>query len=231
MPYPTNCKQRSKKASEAKEQKNSINIIENSDDSDNTSYNEAVKNNNTTGIIKRLQVATKKYDNNTNFEDYNNDNLFAYNELINKSIYKVAKGTPTLYTFWNQEKSVVEANKIELNDDKEQLEEVDKDDDIRVLLENKIEIHNCSAEQQEKIRSISYFCNKEKHNQDIVFPSDYHILELCGKAKGLKEVLKERELWPKKELRLKKAQELMSQQPDFLVQKGQLEEIIVAARH
>ncbi|CAG8839330.1 2252_t:CDS:1, partial [Cetraspora pellucida] len=65
-----------------------------------------------------------------------------------------------------------------------------------------------------------------KYDQDMVFPSDYHIPELRGEAKGLKEVLKERGLWPEEELRLKEAQELISQQPDFLAQKGQLEEII-----
>ncbi|CAG8757832.1 17169_t:CDS:1, partial [Gigaspora margarita] len=76
-----------------------------------------------------------------------------------------------------------------------------------------------SVEQQEKICSISYFCNREKHNQDMVFLSNYCILKLHGEAKGLKEVLRERGLWPEKGLRLKKAQELMSQQLDFLVQK------------
>ena len=36
---------------------------------------------------------------------------------------------------------------------------------------------------------------------------------------------------PEKGLRLKEVQELMSQQPDFLAQKGQLEETIVATGH
>ncbi|CAG8822955.1 12970_t:CDS:2, partial [Cetraspora pellucida] len=40
------------------------------------------------------------------------------------------------------------------------------------------------------------------------FP-DYHIPKLCGEAKGLKEVLKERGLWPKEGLRLKEARELI----------------------
>ncbi|CAG8755577.1 33530_t:CDS:1, partial [Gigaspora margarita] len=65
------------------------------------------------------------------------------------------------------------------------------------------------AGQQEKIHSTSYFCNREKHNQDMVFLSDYYILDL---RKGLKKVLRKRGLWPEKELRLKEAQELMSQQ-------------------
>ncbi|CAG8845584.1 40180_t:CDS:1, partial [Gigaspora margarita] len=67
----------------------------------------------------------------------------------------------------------------------------------------------------------------EKYNQVMVFLSDYCISELHNKAKELKKVLRERELWPEMGLRLKKAQELMSQQPDFLVQKEHLEEIIV----
>ncbi|CAG8795803.1 12644_t:CDS:1, partial [Gigaspora margarita] len=41
MPHSTNCKQRSKKASKAKKQKNSINVIKNSDDSNNASYDKA----------------------------------------------------------------------------------------------------------------------------------------------------------------------------------------------
>ncbi|CAG8796729.1 27964_t:CDS:2, partial [Gigaspora margarita] len=155
MPGSTNLKQRSKKVSEAKD--------------NNTSYDKAVKNNDTMGIIKRLQAATKKYDNNTDLKDYDDDNLFAH-----------------------------KADEIELNDDEKQLKEVNKNNDIGGLSEDEIEIQYC-------------------------------ILELCGKAKGLKEVLKERELWPEKGLRLKEVQELMSQQPDFLAQKGQLEEIIVAA--
>ncbi|CAG8851433.1 14081_t:CDS:1, partial [Gigaspora margarita] len=44
-----------------------------------------------------------------------------------------------------------------------------------------------SAEQQEKMNSILYFCDEEKHNQYIVFSSDYCILELCGEAKRLKK--------------------------------------------
>ncbi|CAG8783460.1 8942_t:CDS:1, partial [Gigaspora rosea] len=81
MPRPTNLKQRSKKASEAKEQKNSINVIENSNNSDNASYDEAVENNDAIGIIKRLQAATKKYDNNTDLENYDN-NFLLNSEII-----------------------------------------------------------------------------------------------------------------------------------------------------
>ncbi|CAG8461827.1 19479_t:CDS:2 [Gigaspora rosea] len=98
MPHLTNLKQRSKKASEAKEQKNSINVIGNSDNSNNASYDEAVENNDTTGIIKRLQAATKKYDNNTDLEDYDN-NLFAQLENNNaegietQSVLKEEKGS------------------------------------------------------------------------------------------------------------------------------------------
>ncbi|CAG8837121.1 8961_t:CDS:2, partial [Cetraspora pellucida] len=87
------------------------------------------------------------------------------------------------------------------------------------------------AGKQEKLRSTSYFRKGRKYDQDMVFASDYHITELRGEAKGLKEVLKKRGLWPEEGLRLKEARELISQQLDFLAQKGQLEEIIVAAGH
>ncbi|CAG8811388.1 10704_t:CDS:2, partial [Gigaspora margarita] len=158
------------------------------------------------------------------------DNLFVYKELLDKSIVKklqyarkAAKRIPTLYTFWNQKKSVEEASKIELNDEEEQLEKVDEDDNIGELLEDEIEIslfafnnatsyaafsHNALitkylnlsfTKKQEKMHSISYFYDGEKHNQNMVFPSNYHIPELRDKAKGLKEVLRERGLWQKME--------------------------------
>ncbi|CAG8827726.1 14992_t:CDS:2, partial [Cetraspora pellucida] len=87
------------------------------------------------------------------------------------------------------------------------------------------------AGKQEKLHSTSYFHKGRKYDQDMVFLSDYYISELRGKAKGLKEVLKKRGLWPEEGLRLKEVRELISQQPDFLAQKGQLEEIIIAAGH
>ncbi|CAG8760882.1 16426_t:CDS:2, partial [Racocetra fulgida] len=65
------------------------------------------------------------------------------------------------------------------------------------------------AGKQEKLRSTSYFRKGRKYDQDMVFPSDYHIPELRGEAKGLKEVLKERGLWPEEGLRLKEARELI----------------------
>ena len=87
------------------------------------------------------------------------------------------------------------------------------------------------AGKQEKLRSTSYFREGIRYDQDMIFPSDYRIPELREEAKGLRDILRERGLWPEKGLKLKEARELMSQQPDFLAQKGQLEEIIVAAGH
>ncbi|CAG8828410.1 25630_t:CDS:2, partial [Gigaspora margarita] len=139
-----------KEGFEAKKQKNSINVIKNSNNSDNASYDEVVENNGAMGIMKRPQATTKKYDNNTDLKDYNDDNLFAHNELLDErnSVHtkrrkrqqqcEAAKGTPMLYTFWNQEKSVEEADEVELNDDEGQLEEVNKNNDIEELLENEI---------------------------------------------------------------------------------------------
>ncbi|CAG8854899.1 34710_t:CDS:1, partial [Gigaspora margarita] len=99
MPCPTNL---SKKASEAKKQKNSINIIENSNNSDNASYDERVENNNATGIIKRLQAATKKYYNNTDLEDYD-DNLFAQLKNNNtKGIVKKLQESANKY-YWEHD--------------------------------------------------------------------------------------------------------------------------------
>ncbi|CAG8818681.1 46483_t:CDS:2, partial [Gigaspora margarita] len=201
MLCPTNLKQRSKKPSKAKEQKNTINVIENSDNSNNASYDEAVEN---------------------------NDGM-------------AAKETPTLHTFWNQKKSVEEADELELNDNEEQLEKVDVNDDIGGPSENEIEIRNWYKKIPTALddlvvnhtipifevcflgcQALFAFDNTTSHaafshdalitkymNLNMVFPSDYCILELRGEAKGLKKVLRERGLWPEKELRLKEAQELM----------------------
>ncbi|CAG8495609.1 11969_t:CDS:2 [Gigaspora rosea] len=74
----------------SKEQKNSINVIKNSDNSNNASYNKAVENNDGTNIIKSLQATTKKNDNNTDLKDYNN-NLFA--QLKNNNAEDIVKKT------------------------------------------------------------------------------------------------------------------------------------------
>jgi hypothetical protein len=81
---------------------------------------------------------------------------------------------------------------------------------------------------QPKIRS-TYF--GEGILQDMNFPLDYHIPELCRQPKGLKQVLIERGLWPDKGLKLEEARKIMCNQPDFLAQKGRLEEVIIAAGH
>jgi len=82
---------------------------------------------------------------------------------------------------------------------------------------------------QPKMRR-TYF-GDERFQQDMIFPLDYHIPKLRGQPKGLKQVLTERGLWPDGGLKLEEARKIMSQQPDFLAQKGRMEEVIVAARH
>ena len=67
--------------------------------------------------------------------------------------------------------------------------------------------------------------------QEMVFLLDYHISKLHGQPKGLKQVLMKRRLWPNGGLKLEEARKIMSQQSDFLAQKGQLEEAIIAAGH
>ncbi|CAG8547048.1 3425_t:CDS:2, partial [Racocetra persica] len=100
-------------------------------------------------------------------ENYNNESLFVYNELIendnNKGFAKKllnianifyykndsnkfsAKRTPILFTFWNQNKTGEEANKAELSDnewlDKANKDEADKDD-TEDLSEDEIKISN-----------------------------------------------------------------------------------------
>ncbi|CAB4416861.1 unnamed protein product [Rhizophagus irregularis] len=82
---------------------------------------------------------------------------------------------------------------------------------------------------QPKIRR-TYF-GDENIQQDMIFPSDYHISNLRGQPKGLKQVLMERGLWPNEGLKLEEARKIMSQQPDFLAQKGRIKEVIVATGH
>ncbi|CAG8635432.1 19729_t:CDS:2 [Gigaspora rosea] len=119
MPHPTNLKQRSKKASEAKKQKNSINIIKNFDDSDNASYDEAVenndatdynnnlfaqlKNNNAEGIVKKLQESANKY-----YREYDSNKTHSTSYLGNsvhtkrkkrQQQHEAAKRTSILHTF------------------------------------------------------------------------------------------------------------------------------------
>ncbi|KAF0453618.1 hypothetical protein F8M41_001709 [Gigaspora margarita] len=67
-----------------------------------------------------------------------------------------------------------------------------------------------SSKNQEKLYSKSYFYEERKYDQGMVFLLDYCISKLCEEAKGLKEVLTEKELWSKEKLKLNKVQELMS---------------------
>jgi hypothetical protein len=82
---------------------------------------------------------------------------------------------------------------------------------------------------QPKLRE-TYF-GEDGIKQDMIFSSNYHIPELREQPKGLKQVLIERGLWPSGGLKLEEARKIMSQQPDFLMQKGRVEEVIVAAGH
>ena len=77
--------------------------------------------------------------------------------------------------------------------------------------------------------------------QEMVYPLNYHVESLRGKAKGLKVVLEERGLWPggrllakcKEECRRDDccAQRIMSLQEDFKAQKPLLQETIENLGH
>ncbi len=88
--------------------------------------------------------------------------------------------------------------------------------------------------------------NGEKHIQLMIFPDNH---QLKGQPKGLKQVLKERNLWPTKGTRLMCGQysgkyddvdserldccarRIISLQPDFCEQRSILEEAIIKANH
>ncbi|CAG8492388.1 359_t:CDS:2, partial [Cetraspora pellucida] len=92
---------------------------------------------------------------------------------------------------------------------------------------------------QPKMRNTMYGDNIP---QDICFPEDYEDSDLCGKLKGLRQVLSERELWCD-EMKLKCKggceQELtdcctrttMANQLDFRAQHGKIKEMIIFAGH
>lgn len=88
--------------------------------------------------------------------------------------------------------------------------------------------------------------NGQKRVQSMIFPEDH---KLKGKPKGIKQVLKERNLWPDKSIRLMCeqcsgkqedvdlersdccAKRIISLQPDFREQKSILEEAVIEANH
>ena len=88
--------------------------------------------------------------------------------------------------------------------------------------------------------------NGQKRVQSMIFHKDH---KLKGKPKGIKQVLKERNLWPDKSIRLMCeqcsgkqedvdlersdccARRIMSLQPDFREQKSILEEALIEANH
>ena len=60
-----------------------------------------------------------------------------------------------------------------------------------------------SGGKQPKMRR-TYF-GDERTQQDMTFPSAYHIPKFCEQQKGLKQVLMKRKLWSNKRLKLEEA--------------------------
>ncbi|CAG8500594.1 9239_t:CDS:2 [Scutellospora calospora] len=95
------------------------------------------------------------------------------------------------------------------------------------------------SSKQPKMRSTMYGDNIP---QKMCFPEDYDDPNLCGKPKGLKQVLSERELWYDRMKLIYKggceegrinccARTTMVNQPDFRAQRKKLEEAIILAGH
>src|SRR6266498_4034874 len=106
---------------------------------------------------------------------------------------------------------------------------------------------------QPKMRDGWYINEREeKCIQSMTFPDNHPVEKLRGQPKGIKKVLEERNLWPKKKINLvckkcsKKnadndendeirldccARRIISLQPDFLEQQSALEEAIVRSGH
>ena len=91
------------------------------------------------------------------------------------------------------------------------------------------------------------FIHSKGSPQKMTFPADYHNTQLAGKAKGIKRVLKERELWPEQGLLLECpktqdrkgclpeggccARRILEAERDFRDQKGRLQEEVEALGH
>ena len=91
------------------------------------------------------------------------------------------------------------------------------------------------------------FIYRKGTTQPIKFPADYHYSDLAGKQKGIKRVLKERDLWPEQGLVLECpttndrpgcnpqggccARRVLKAEKDFQNQKGRLQEEIENLGH
>ncbi|CAG8831137.1 4978_t:CDS:2, partial [Gigaspora margarita] len=215
------------------------------ENSEEFSYDEAVENKNAASIIARLRIVARNY-----YDNDSNKSFFAYNEqsennnvenFANKLQYAtnkyyqkcdsnktLAKGMPTLYTFWKQKKTT-EASEIELYDNAEEevneaievdenseqeevdengeQEEVNEDNDTGGISEDEIEPYNWYKKIPTALENLVLDIKKENVNSKVwcmVLPSDYSIPKLRGEAKELRQVLNKRELWPEEELKLEK---------------------------
>jgi hypothetical protein len=90
------------------------------------------------------------------------------------------------------------------------------------------------------------FIHQKDISQAMQFPENYHIRELAGKPKGLKQILKERGLWHREYYTtcpttlgrpgcspegMCCARKILAKEQDFREQKGRLQEEIEARRH
>ncbi|CAG8719830.1 1906_t:CDS:2, partial [Dentiscutata erythropus] len=165
------------KAYEAKAHKHNIDANNSkAENSDNFSYDEAVKNNNAASIVKRLQAtANNYYSNNNILENYDNESFFAHDKLIEivnnndegfaKKLLNVAN---TFYRESDSNKSykTVEENvEAELSDDGWP-DEVDEDDTGR-LLEDEIETSNWYKRIQTALENIVLDIKNENVNSEV----------------------------------------------------------------
>ncbi|CAG8807484.1 12668_t:CDS:2, partial [Cetraspora pellucida] len=162
----------------------------NTDDNDDnfSAHNEPIENFNAENIVKKLQNAVNKY-----YQKYNYNQTcrlcYLENSVCTKrrkrqQQYEVAKETPLLYTFWNQEKLQTSKEKLynkqaknkdqlkkvneKQSENKDQLEKVNKDgEDIRRLSKNKIKACNLLKKILATLENLALDIEKENINSEI----------------------------------------------------------------
>ncbi|CAG8630199.1 6637_t:CDS:2 [Cetraspora pellucida] len=161
MLHPTNNKKKSKQAYELKTHRHNINVNDSeAKNSNNFSYDEAVENNNAT-----TNTFYRESDSNKSHRPCYLGNSISTKRRKRQQQREAAKGMPTLFTFWNQDKTAEEDIEVELFDDG-WLDEVNEDD-TEGLLEDEIETSNWYKKIQTALENITLDIKNKNVNSEV----------------------------------------------------------------